>query len=199
MGKRGELPAWKSKTRKHTDDPTLRLGVMVDISGSMGSAMESMGQTAWIMSEAGRRIQAETAMIYYGSGIFPTLKRGQRLSEVTIYTAPDGTEMFDEAFQALDGELGLTFGDGVRMLVIVSDGNYTPSQTERAKQILRECKQNGVAVLWITPKACYSYGAKQIIASSAWGVHLDELDTAEIARLVGKSASEALAKVGTLT
>ena len=196
MGKRGDLPAWKSKSRKHTDDPTLRLGVMVDISGSMGSAMESMGQTAWIMSEAGRRIQAETAMIYYGSGIFPTLKRGQRLSEVTIYTAPDGTEKFDEAFQALDGELGLTFGDGVRMLVIVSDGNYTPSQTDRAKQILAECRQSGVAVLWITPKACYGYGAKQIIASSAWGVHLDEMDTAQIATLVGKSASEALAKVG---
>lgn len=196
MDKRGELPAWKSKTRKHTDDPTLRLGVMVDISGSMGSAMESMGQTAWIMSEAGRRIQAETAMIYYGSGIFPTLKRGQRLSEVTIYTAPDGTEKFAEAFEALDGELGLTFGDGVRMLVIVSDGNYTPAQTERATQILAECRANGVAVLWITPKGCYSHGARQIIGRSAWGVHLDDLDTAEIARLVGKSASEALSKVG---
>jgi hypothetical protein len=199
MGKRGELPTWKAKTRKHTDDPTLRLGVMVDISGSMGSAMESMGQTAWIMSEAGRRIQAETAMIYYGSGIFPTLKRGQRLNEVTIYTAPDGTEKFGEAFEALDGELGLTFGDGVRMLVIVSDGNYTPKQTDWAKQILRECKQNGVAVLWITPRDCYSYGAKDILASSAWGIHLDNLDTAQIATLVGKSASEALAKVGTLT
>lgn len=199
MGKRGELPTWKSKTRKHTDDPTLRLGVMVDISGSMGMAMEAMGQTAWIMSEAGRRIQAETAMIYYGSGIFPTLKRGQRLSEVTIYTAPDGTEKFGEAFEALDGELGLTFGDGVRMLVIVSDGNYTPAQTDRAKQILRECKQNGVAVLWVTPKGCYSYGAKEIIGNSAWGVHLDELDTAQIATLVGKSASEALARVGSLT
>lgn len=199
MGKRGELPEWKSKSRKHTDDPTLRLGVMVDISGSMGSAMNAMGTTAWVLSEAGRRIQAETAMIYYGSGIFPTLKRGQRLSEVTIYTAPDGTEKFAEAFEALDGELSLTFGDGVRILVIVSDGNYTPSQTERAKQILRECKRNGVAVLWITPKDCYSYGARQIISESAWGVHLDEMDTAQIALLVGKSASEALAKVGTLT
>jgi hypothetical protein len=199
MGKRGELPAWKSKTRKHTDDPTLRLGVMVDISGSMGSAMEAMGQTAWILSEAGRRIQAETAMIYYGSGIFPTLKRGQRLNEVTIYTAPDGTEMFGEAFEALDGELGLTFGDGVRILVIVSDGNYTPKQTERAIQLLKECRQNGVAVLWITPANCQSYGARHIISSSAWGVHLDDLDTAEISRLVGKSASEALGKVGTLT
>lgn len=199
MGMRGELPTWKSKSRKHTDDPTLRLGVMVDISGSMGSAMNAMGTTAWVLSEAGRRIQAETAMIYYGSGIFPTLKRGQRLSEVTIYTAPDGTEKFAEAFEALDGELALTFGDGVRILVIVSDGNYTPSQTERAKQILRECKQNGVAVLWITPKDCYSYGARNIISESAWGVHLDEMDTAQIALLVGKSASEALAKVGTLT
>jgi hypothetical protein len=199
MGKRGELPAWKSKTRKHTDDPTLRLGVMVDISGSMGMAMEAMGQTAWILSEAGRRIQAETAMVYYGSGVFPTLRRGQRLSEVTIYTAPDGTEKFSEAWSALDGELGLTFGDGVRMLVVVSDGNYTPTETDRAKQILTECRQNGVAVLWITPKGCYSHGAQRILTDSAWGVHLDELDTAEIARLVGKSASEALERVGTLT
>jgi hypothetical protein len=199
MGKRGELPTWKSKTRKHTDDPTLRLGVMVDISGSMGMAMEAMGQTAWIISEAGRRIQAETAMVYYGSGVFPTLRRGQRLSEVTIYTAPDGTEKFSEAWSALDGELGLTFGDGVRMLVIVSDGNYTPTETDRAKQILAECRQSGVAVLWITPKGCYSHGAKGILTESAWGVHLDELDTAEIARLVGKSASEALERVGSLT
>jgi len=199
MGKRGELPAWKSKTRKHTDDPTLRLGVMVDVSGSMGGAMEAMWQTAWIMSEAGRRIQAETAMIYYGSGIFPTLKRGQRLSEVTIYSAPDGTEKFSEAFEALDGELGLTFGDGVRMLVVVSDGNYTPNQTERAKNILRECRQSGVAVLWITPRGCSGYGAREILRDSAWGIHLDEMPTDEIARLVGKSASEALGKVGSLT
>lgn len=199
MGKRGELPEWKSKTRKHTDDPTLRLGVMVDISGSMGSAMNAMGQTAWIMSEAGRRIQAKTAMVYYGSGVFPTLRVGQRLAEVSIYTAPDGTEKFDEAWQALDGELGLTFGDGVRILVIVSDGQYTPKQRELAVKALRECRQNGVAVLWITPKECYGHSASQIIREASWGVHLDGLDTAEIAKQVGKSASEALGKVGTLT
>ena len=199
MGKRGELPEWKSKSRKHTDDPTLRLGVMVDISGSMGSAMESMGQTAWIMSEAGRRIQAKTAMVYYGSGVFPTLRVGQRLSEVVIYTAPDGTEKFDEAWQALDGELGLTFGDGVRMLVIVSDGQYTPTQRFRAVQALTECRQAGVAVLWITPKACYGGTARQIIQEAGWGVHLDEMEVGEIARQVGKTASEALGEVGTLT
>lgn len=199
MGKRGELPEWKHKTRKHTDDPTLRLGVMVDISGSMGSAMVAMGQTAWIMSEAGRRIQAKTAMVYYGSGVFPTLRVGQRLSEVSIYTAPDGTEKFGEAWEALDGELGLTFGDGVRMLVIVSDGQYTGKERENAIKALAECRQAGVAVLWITPKSCYGGSAREIVETARWGVHLDEMEVGEIARQVGKTASEALGKVGTLT
>lgn len=199
QGLRGDLPAWKQKVRKHTDDPTLRLGIMVDVSGSMSSAMEAMASTAWIMSEAGRRIQAETAMVYFGSGVFPTLRRGQRLDEVAIYSAPDGTEKFDEAWQALDGELGLTFGSGVRMVVIVSDGQFTGRESENAVRMLQECKRNGVAVLWITPKNCYGYPAGAKIAEAKWGVHLNELEVGEIARLVGKSASEALGKVGSLT
>lgn len=199
MGLRGELPEWKSKTRKHTDDPTLKIGVMVDISGSMSSAMSAMGTTAWVMSEAGRRIQAKTAMVYFGSGVFPTLRVGQRMDEVVIYTAPDGTEKFGEAFDAIDGELGLTFSDGVRLLVIVSDGQFTPAQQERTVRALTECKRNGVAVLWITPKACYGTMASHMIRQAGWGVHLDGLDTEQIATMVGKTASEALGKVGSLT
>jgi hypothetical protein len=199
MGIHSNQPAWRKKVRKHTDDPTLRLGVMVDISGSMSSAMEPMATTAWVLGEAGHRIQAKTAMVYYGSGVFPTLRVGQRLAEVSIYSAPDGTEKFDEAWDALDGELRLTGNDGVRMLVIVSDGNYTASQTQNAIDTLRDCKQNGVAVLWITPKECMDYGARRIIETSAWGVHLTNLDTNEIAMSVGKAATDALNRVGNLT
>lgn len=195
-GSMERVPAWERKVRKQTDDPTLRLGVMVDISGSMGSAMEAMATTAWVMGEAGRRIQAKTAMVYYGSGVFPTLRVGQRLDQVRVFSAPDQTEEFGEAWGALDGELGLTFGDGVRMLVIVSDGQYRDTQSEAARIALQECKRNGVAVLWITPKDCWGYGAARIIESSAWGVHLQDLDTDQIALLVGKAAAEALGKVG---
>ena len=189
------VPAWDRKVRKHTDDPTLRLGVMVDISGSMYSAMEAMATTAWVMGEAGRRIQAKTAMVYYGSGVFPTLRVGQRLDQVRVFTASDGTEEFGDAYSALDGELGLTFGDGVRMLVIVSDGQYRPNQVEAARKALVECKQNGVAVLWVTPKGLWSYTARSIISEANWGVHLDGLEVSEIAIQVGKAAAEALGKV----
>jgi len=194
-GVRELAPAWRKTTRKHTDDPTLSMGIMVDISGSMGSAMESMATTAWVMSEAGRRIQAKTAMVYYGSDVFPTLKVGQKLDKVSVYSAPDGTEMFHKAFMALDGSLNLSYGNGVRILVIVSDGNYTGNETEHAKNVMRACEQNGVAVLFITPKACMSHGAKEIMKATASGVHLDGLDVEQIALEIGRSASEALAKV----
>lgn len=189
------VPSWDRKVRKHTDDPTLRLGVMVDISGSMWEAMESMATTAWVMGEAGRRIQAKTAMVYYGSGVFPTLRVGQRLDKVRVFTAPDGTEEFSDAYSALDGELGLTFGDGVRMLVIVSDGQYRPNQVEAARKALQECKRNGVGVVWISPKGTWGSQAKRTIEEAAWGVHLDQLEVTEIATLVGKAAAEALGRV----
>ena len=141
---------WRRTVRKHVDDPTLIIGVMVDISGSMSDAMEPMATTAWVMSEAVRRVQGRAAMIYYGQDVFPTLKPGQHLPQVEVYTAPDGTEKFDRAFKALDGSLSLLSGNGARLLVIVSDGAYTSVEREAARRWLNECDNAGVGVLWLT-------------------------------------------------
>lgn len=196
-GVRSDLPTWRYKTRKHNDDPTLTIGVMVDVSASMSSAMNPMASIAWILSEAGHRVQAKTAMVYYGEGVFPTLKVGQRLSEVSVYSAPDGTEEFGTAYSALDGTLNLVAGEGVRMLVIVSDGHYRPDQDRLVEQALKECHKNGVAVLWVVPKECYDGGAERLIrGTNATLVKIT--DTASIANEIGKSASQALAKVASL-
>jgi len=187
-----ELPAWERTIRKHTDDPTLSIGVMVDVSGSMGGAMDAMATTAWVLSESGRRVQARTAMVYYGSGVFPTLKVGQKLEKVSVYSAPDGTEVFGQAWDALDGHLGLTYSSGVKLLVIVSDGQYTSDETANAKKALEMCKQNGVAVLWVVPKGCYN-SASSIVGNN--GVVLNQMETDKIAMAIGKSATDALAKI----
>lgn len=141
--------AWTRKMRKHTDDPNLTVGVMVDISGSMGGAMEPMASTAWIMSEAVKRVQGKTAMVYYGNDVFPTLKPGQHLDKVKVYNADDGTERFDAAFKALDGALGLLGGSGARLLVIVSDLYYTAGEVERSIYWMERCRKAGVAVVVI--------------------------------------------------
>jgi hypothetical protein len=184
---------FRRTVRKQTDEPTLNVGIMVDISGSMGSAMNPMATTAWVMSEAVNRIQGNCAMVYYGNDVFPTLKVGQRLPEVNVYTAPDGTEKFTKAFKALDGELNLLYGNGARLLVIVSDGQYTSEETRSAKEIIRKCESAGVAVLWLPFD--YGSGAREIGQGYAEIVS-DITDPAGASELIGMKAMEVMTRVG---
>jgi hypothetical protein len=188
---------WKRTVRKHTDDPTLNVGVMVDISGSMADAMQPMAVTAWAMSEAVRRVQGRCAMVYYGSGVFPTLKPGQHLPEVNVYTAPDGTEKFDKAFKALDGSLNLLNGTGARLLVVVSDGCYTEPERERAKHWVNECEKSGVAVLWLPFAHAYQLAyVRDIVKGTSVALLQDVKDPADAALQIGKAAADALTKIG---
>lgn len=191
---RGLLPTaneWKRKVRKHTDEPKLSVGVMVDISGSMRPAMEAMATTAWVMSEAVRRVQGKCAMVYYGQDVFPTLKSGQHLNTVNVWTASDPTEKFDKAFKALDGSLNLLHTDGARLLVVVSDGVYTEEETRKAHQWLRRCDQAGVAVLWLTFDHNGHY-ASRISKATNTVVLSGRLDPADAAVEIGKAAAKAL-------
>jgi hypothetical protein len=188
---------WKRTVRKHTDDPTLNVGVMVDISGSMADAMQPMAVTAWAMSEAVRRVQGRCAMVYYGSGVFPTLKPGQHLPDVNVYSAPDGTEKFDKAFKALDGSLNLLNGTGARLLVVVSDGCYTEPEREKAKSWIQECEKNGVAVLWLPFAHAYQLGyVRDIVKGTSTALLHDVKDPADAALQIGKAAADALTKIG---
>ena len=187
--------AFSKKVRKHTDEPELSVGVMVDISGSMASAMNPMASTAWIMSEAVRRVQGRCAMVYYGSDVFPTLKAGQRLKDVNVYSAPDGTEKFDRAFRALDGALNLLNGEGARLLVVVSDGHYTSDEMESAKAWVARCSKNGVAVLWL-PIGDNGATAKHICAGANAQVVENITDPSVSALIIGKNAEKVLSTAG---
>jgi len=188
-GVAAKVEPWRRTTRRATDDPTLRVGVMVDISGSMSSAMQPMATTAWVMSEAVRRVQGRCAMVYYGSGVFPTLRPGEHLREVRVYTAPDGTEKFDEAFRALDGSLLLTEGTGARLLVVVSDAHYTSHETERAKHWLARAHESGVAVLWLP----FDEGSRaRFVVGRSGEVIPGRLDPSAAAREIGAAATRVL-------
>jgi hypothetical protein len=187
---------WNRVQRKHTEDPNLTIGVMVDISGSMSSAMKPMASAAWILSEAGKRIQAQTSMVYYGNAVFPTLKAGQHLEDVKVFTAEDGTEKFDDGFKALDGSLDLLHGSGARLLVIVSDGEYVRDEQIAARKWLKRCQQAGVGVLWI---GAGHYGGN---AEARYGGYGNAVFTklgdkvTDVANEIGEAASKALTMAG---
>jgi hypothetical protein len=194
-GVRSTVEPFSRVQRKHVDDPNLTIGVMVDISGSMGDAMEPMASAAWILSEATRRVQGKTAMVYYGSGVFPTLRPGQHLTDVNVYNAPDGTEKFGEAFKAIDGSLNLLYGSGARLLVVVSDGEYTGDEKRNAKKWIDRCAKAGVGVLWIGAGHYGETGRNYVNGRESQYIRMDKQATAA-ASAIGKTAASALTKAG---
>ena len=190
------VEAWEHKTRKHTDEPTLTIGVMVDISGSMGMAMNPMATTAWVLANAGRRVQARTAMVYYGSGAFPTLRIGEKLDEVRVWSAPDGTEKFDQAFRALDSHLTLLDSQGAKMLVVVSDGQYTTEESKKARTWVQECEKKGVAVLWLTFDKYTSHIDPYLAGTNGQVVLLNADEIEKSAVLIGTAGAEVLSRIG---
>jgi hypothetical protein len=190
-----QVAAWRQNKRKHTDDPTLNVGIMVDISASMKKAMNPMAITAWVMSEAVHRVQGKCAMVYYGNDAFATLKPGQRLNDVKVYSATDGTEKFSKAFKALDGGMNLLHGDGARLLVVVSDGYYASEERPMAKKWLKECDRKGVAVLWLTFDGGNS-ARRTTEGTNAQVVCIEDGNPTTAATIIGKAAAGALEKVG---
>jgi len=182
---------WRAKHRKHVDDPTLQIGVMVDISGSMCSAMEPMGVLAWVMAEASRRIGAKTAQVYYGNSVFATLRPGEYQPDVRIYDACDGTERFDAAFLAIDGTLNLLHGSGARLLVISSDMYYTGPEKVAAQMWIKRLIDAGVAVLIMT------YGEMtrrdtEVFSKTGAALIDSRMSPADSALAVGKAAAAAI-------
>lgn len=191
---RVQTEPWKRIQRKHQIDPNLKVGIAMDISGSMSGAMEPMGVTGWLMAEAVRRIQGTFAMVSYGHEVTPLIKPGQHQKDVNIYTCPDGSEAFQLGFQALDGILGMLDGSGARLLVFVSDFNYKQQEVGYSKKWLKRCGDEGVAVVILgygNP-----YGAAEAIKGTNAELVYPAATPVEVAIQIGQAAVRALERAG---
>lgn len=191
-GVAGTAEPWRGRRRRHTEDPNLTIGFMGDISGSMGYSQEPLSATEWVFSEAGRRVEARMAGVHYGNSVYPTLKPGQHLDQVYVYSAPDGTERFKIAFDALDGALNLLHGSGARLLVICSDMHYTTAEDEYAYKEIPRLIAAGVGVIILTfDEGSHSRKARAYESLGA-SVIYGRKSAAEMAELVGETARKAL-------
>lgn len=193
---------WQAKRRKHTDETPLKVGLLTDLSGSMGAASDPMGVLGWVLPEATSRVDAQICSVLFGVKVYGVLKPGQRLQEVMMWSAKDGHEAFTPAFKAVDGSLNLLNGDGARLLVIASDGQFVSSPHAKfADEAMALCRAKGVAVLWLdfsnAPAGrgrpgwhdyydrCDNHGFGEIVPVAT-------LSSAEIAVEIGKAAVRVL-------
>jgi hypothetical protein len=142
-----------TRTRsRHVPSPPLRLGVACDISSSMTEWTGPVASAAWILARAASAIPAAaTATVLYGERVHALTHPGHAPGQVTDFDAPDGTERFCKAIDALDGALGLSHPGAARLLAIVSDTFYAPDETAGGQRRISRLAKAGCGVIILRP------------------------------------------------
>lgn len=142
---------WRHTKRKHMHTKPVVVGVMTDVSGSMGYAEQIVANFTYTIGLAGVHIGARTAAVTFGSRVLGTLKPGETPHEIRVVSACDGHEQFDKGLAALDGVLNLSYrNNDAKILFVFSDAELViDGETNRALTRLRQLAMAGTTIVWV--------------------------------------------------
>ncbi|WP_326596579.1 VWA domain-containing protein [Streptomyces sp. NBC_01803] len=182
---------WTHTVHRQSPTPPLRVGIAVDVSASMKAATGPIASAAWIVAKAASLTDPDSrsATVAYDRSVTAITVPGKAPNRVTTFTAEGRGHSLAEAIDALTAGVDLLQSGTGRLLVIASDGLYSPDETARAAQRITALTKAGCAVLWLA------------FAPDPWalpGTTLLELtDPAHAAAAIGKAAASALAATRT--
>jgi hypothetical protein len=152
----GSIPTAQPFThtrRRNSPTPPLRVGIAVDVSGSMSAACKPVASAAWIVARAAALTDPDsrTATIAYDMNLTALTRPTHRPPDrVTTFKAGGGNHNLGDAIDALDHGLDLSRPGTGRLLVIVTDAQYTADETARAITRIKHLTAAGCAVLQLT-------------------------------------------------
>lgn len=189
-GGRAEVAIWRAKERRHTAETPVTVGILTDVSGSMGSNVVPSAVTTYVVSQAVATIEGKCATAIFGNNGYLVNRAYERNIEVQPWQARESTEAFREGALLLDHELSLLDGEGARILIVFTDSELVnPADAEYARTFMRLCKQKSVAVIWCsyreTPVSTFGYGQAVCLTGTA----------ADIANTLGEAVLAAVSKV----
>ncbi len=184
----GAVPTAQPFTRtssRHTPTPPLRVGIAADVSGSMSAFAAPVASAAWILARAVQHVpDSRSATVIFGRHVRPITRPGVAPATVTEFHSHDSYEKFGEAVDALTHTVELTRPGAARLLVIVSDGQFHPTQRTGGEQRVRRLVEAGCGVLWL------AFGRFTDPMPGAQVVRLT--DPADAAVAIGTAATRAL-------
>jgi hypothetical protein len=117
----------------------------------MAAVTAPVASAAWILARAAHLtpMATTTATVIFGTRVRAITRPGITPAVVTEFDARDGYEDVTTAIDALDHTLGLSRPGAARLLVIVSDGAFDPSQTTTGQARTDRLLATGCSVLWL--------------------------------------------------
>ena len=148
----GTLPTatpWQRRTPLPPVKPTLHLGVLVDVSGSMRAYTGPLSAAAWILAHAAHRNEAVTATLAFADRVTLLIPPRHTPTQVLEMAAGGGTSTFTDAVKLADQLLDLRHQRTLRLLAVVSDGDLP--DREPAQKLITTLAVAGCGVLWLRP------------------------------------------------
>ncbi|MGW3626201.1 VWA domain-containing protein [Streptomyces sp. NPDC000880] len=178
---------WTRTVHRPNPTPPLRVGIAVDVSGSMSLAAAPIASAAWILAKAAALTDPDSrsATVTYDRSVTAITAPGRAPTQVTQFDASGMGHSLAEAIDALTTGVDLTQPGAGRLLVIASDGYYAAEEAARAAERITALRATGCAVLWLAfdPDPRPLPGARL----------LELADPAQAAAAIGKAATTALA------
>ncbi|WP_194913263.1 VWA domain-containing protein, partial [Catenulispora rubra] len=178
---------WTHTTRRATPTPPLRVGIAVDVSGSMSAATRPIASAAWILAKAAAMTDRDsrTATVAFDECLTAITRPGRAPAHVTRFEASGGGHALGDAIDALDVALQLSQPGAGRLLVIASDLHYMPHETDAAVERVNALKWAGCAVLHLDFDG---YGS----ATYPGATRLEVTNPATAASAIAKAATAAI-------
>lgn len=141
---------FRARERRHVVIPPLKVGIVQDVSSSQSAAADAAVSGAWSLARAASMIpDATVAMVTFGNAVHPVIRPGEKVTQVPTLKTPYGTRFFPEAVQAVEGWLDLTRAGTARLLVVLTDGEFSSDELTRRDPLLARLTKWGVRVLWV--------------------------------------------------
>ncbi|MCH7229989.1 hypothetical protein L0U85_03815 [Glycomyces sp. L485] len=143
---------WRRTMRRRTPDPKIRIGIALDVSGSMHRFFTPAATAAWMLAQAAKRTGGTAAAATFGVWARALIAPGKVPAAIPVPELEWGTDHLDVAIDALDGVLGLGTPDQhARLLFLITDGGLTGSQLRPVADQCERLGRSGCSVIQITP------------------------------------------------
>ncbi|MFE0766686.1 VWA domain-containing protein, partial [Streptomyces smyrnaeus] len=143
---------WRRTHHRNVPSPPLRVGIAVDVSGSMQAAEGPIASAAWILARATALTDPDSrvAAVAFDLGITAINAPGRASGQVTKFQATGMGHSLAEALDILDAGVDLTRPGAARLAVIASDGHYGKRTRQKGAERIAALRKSGCAVLWLT-------------------------------------------------
>lgn len=147
---RGAIPdakPWHRIARKTIPTPPIKVGIAVDVSGSMSGIAEHCREIAFRFHSAFSRLPACTLRtILAGEEIH---QMATKPGQIACYPYSHGQERIDLALKELTVSMGLLRPNTARLVIVISDAGFSATEERGSMAWCKKLLDSGCMVLWL--------------------------------------------------